>query len=95
MSNLGSHLRPPYVKSKEEAKMIYHDTESRLLLARERANMLAADMQPARRADAQFQFAAAADMRGCGSTRQLRRRRAVESRHAREAGGLSTGVRPA
>jgi hypothetical protein len=28
--------------------MIYHDTEARLLLARERANMLAADVQPAR-----------------------------------------------
>ena len=38
--------------------------------------------------------ATAADLRGCGSRAPLRRRRTDESRHAREAGGLSSGVPP-
>ena len=59
--------------------MFHHDTESRLLLARERVELLASEMR-----------VTAGDL-----ARRPSERRAVESRHARKAGGLSAGVRPA
>ena len=62
--------------------MFQHDTESRQLLARERAELLASEMRAG----------AAASLRGL--MRPFRGRRSVESRQAPEAAGLSAGVRP-
>ena len=61
--------------------MFQHDTESRLLLARERAHLLASEMR------------AGAGPGPRALVRPLRRGRVVEGRRIRETDAVSAGVR--